>query len=90
MEINGGKKEAAENAQPSEVGASSLAKTNEDVKTKIASKSGDDAENEDEEVSGPEEAEEVVMRSEIAVAITDTALPTAEEVQEFEKFSSKS
>ena len=56
--------------------------------SKIAN--ADDLDNDEEELSGAEEAEEeAVMRSEIAVAIKDTALPTAEEVQEFEKFSSR-
>jgi len=50
-------------------------------------KAGNAPEEEDERSAGEEET--VVMRTEITVAIKDTAQPTVAEIQEFESFSSK-
>ena len=51
------------------------------VQNDTAEKDGENEEN--------DENEEMVMRTEIVVAIKDTAQPTADEVKEFESFASK-
>ena len=60
------------------------------VESSVATRA-DDGENEEDEASGAEDqaSQDVVMRTEITVAIKDSAQPTVEEIKEFESFSSK-
>ena len=65
---------------------------NRSIQGSSAAKAPDDDIDEDEHsaAEGAEEnSEAAIMRTEITVAIKDTAQPTFEEIKEFESFSSK-